>query len=221
MSFTGDAWSGLSALYASILEHPFNRELASGRLARERFRHYLLQDACYLAGFSRALSLAAARAPDSRERGIWAHQASEAIEVELALHRDLFKAFGLASIPVESITPSPVCFSYTNHLLVLAWQEPYPVLLWGLLPCFWIYWEVGKAIRAESAPTNPYRAWIETYSGEEYAATVSTIIEVCESAAERADPALRARMREAFERSALLEWMFWDSAWRMEGWPVP
>jgi thiaminase/transcriptional activator TenA len=118
------------------------------------------------------------------------------------------------------------CFSYTSHLIALGYREPYPILLWGLLPCFWIYWEAGKAIRAEheaarsqGGPANPYLAWIETYSGDEYAATVSEILEVCERAAGRADPELRERMMAAFHRSSVLEWMFWDSAYRLEEWP--
>jgi len=28
-----------------------------------------------------------------------------------------------------------------------------------------------------------------------------------------------ARMQAAFTKSALLEWVFWDSAWRLETWP--
>jgi len=29
----------------------------------------------------------------------------------------------------------------------------------------------------------------------------------------------QAAMQRAFERSARLEWMFWDSAYRLEQWP--
>ena len=43
---------------------PFNAELAEGRLSRERFIHYIVQDAHYLIGFGRALALAAAKARD-------------------------------------------------------------------------------------------------------------------------------------------------------------
>ena len=31
---------------------------------------------------------------------------------------------------------------------------------------------------------------------------------------------LRARMHAAYRRASQYEWMFWDSAWRLEAWPV-
>jgi thiaminase/transcriptional activator TenA len=31
---------------------------------------------------------------------------------------------------------------------------------------------------------------------------------------------LRARMHAAFTRAAQLEWVFWDSAFRLKTWPV-
>ena len=42
---------------------PFNAELAAGTLSEARFKHYITQDAHYLIGFGRALTLAAAKAP--------------------------------------------------------------------------------------------------------------------------------------------------------------
>jgi thiaminase/transcriptional activator TenA len=35
-----------------------------------------------------------------------------------------------------------------------------------------------------------------------------------------ASPSARERMHAAFRRAAQLEWMFWDSAYRLEDWPV-
>jgi thiaminase/transcriptional activator TenA len=31
---------------------------------------------------------------------------------------------------------------------------------------------------------------------------------------------VRAAMLDAFRRSTRFEWMFWDSAWRREQWPI-
>jgi thiaminase/transcriptional activator TenA len=35
-----------------------------------------------------------------------------------------------------------------------------------------------------------------------------------------ATPAVREQMLKAFVRASQLEWMFWDSAYRLEIWPV-
>lgn len=42
---------------------------------------------------------------------------------------------------------SPACHHYTTFLLAVAYKEPLAVVLASLLPCFWIYVEVGKSIK--------------------------------------------------------------------------
>ena len=71
--------------------------------------------------------------------------------------------FGVDAAGAE---PSPDCLGYTSFLLATAYHEPWEVLLAALLPCFWLYWDVGKAIAREAGADNPYRAWIDTYADE-------------------------------------------------------
>jgi thiaminase/transcriptional activator TenA len=46
------------------------------------------------------------------------------------------------------------------------------------------------------------------------------VIAISDQVAIDATPALRAQMLAAFKRASQLEWMFWDSAYRLEAWPV-
>jgi thiaminase/transcriptional activator TenA len=46
------------------------------------------------------------------------------------------------------------------------------------------------------------------------------VIAAADEVAKDASPSLRARMHAAFTRATQLEWMFWDSAFRLEAWPV-
>ena len=64
ISFSRDAWNRNARVYEVIRTMPFNAELAAGTLSEARFKHYITQDAHYLVGFGRALTLAAAKAPD-------------------------------------------------------------------------------------------------------------------------------------------------------------
>ena len=58
------------------------------------------------------------------------------------------------------------------------------MVLGALLPCFWIYAEVGRDIHGRAAPSNPYQAWIHTYAGEEFHIAVRAIIETTNEAAD-------------------------------------
>ncbi len=220
MSFSQDAWTRTAPIYDAILEHPFNRELAAGTLSTERFRFYMLQDGVYLIAFSRALSVAAARAEATDDMVKFAESAREAVVVERALHESYFRQFGIAPEEAARTEPSPTCLGYNSFLLATAYHAPYEVLVAALLPCFWIYWEVGKHIMAVAAPDNPFQTWIDTYADDAFGAAVQGVIAVADRVAAGASETTLAGMHAAFARAAQLEWMFWDSAYRLERWPV-
>ena len=49
---------------------------------------------------------------------------------------------------------------------------------------------------------------------------VRAMMTATDEAAETASSSLRERMYDAFARATQLEWIFWDSAFRLESWPV-
>ncbi|RTL88518.1 thiaminase II [Ancylobacter aquaticus] len=219
-SFSAHAWGRNLPTYEAIRTMPFNAALAVGTLSLERFRHYMLQDAHYLIAFGRALAIAAAKADDTDGLVQFAEAAKVAVVVERSLHADFFESFGIDADAFERTPMSPVCHHYSSFLIATAYSEPYPVALAALLPCFWIYAEVGRDILGRAVRPNPYDAWIDTYAGEEFHEAVRAVIETTDRAAMGASPAVLARMHAAYKRATELEWMFWDSAWRLADWPV-
>src|SRR5690348_3249861 len=141
--FSEQAWERTALLRGAIGRLPFNRELAAGTLAPERFRFYITQDALYLAEYARVLAIAAAKAPDAATVRWFSQAAGEAIAVEQALHASYLAEFGVD--PGEAAAePSPDCLAYTSYLLATAHQEPWEVTVAAILPCFWIYWDVAR-----------------------------------------------------------------------------
>src|ERR1700756_5835480 len=208
--FSREAWDRNKAVYEVIRSMPFNAELAAGTLSEARFKHYITQDAHYLIGFGRALTLAAAKAPNPDRIVQFAKAAEGALVVERALHGSFFKQYGITSRAFARTPLSPACHHYVSYLLATAYGEPYEVLLGALLPCFWIYAEVGRDIHARARAAHPYQAWIDTYAGEEFHAAVRAMIAATDAAAKEVNSPLRARMHAAFTRAAQLEWVFWD-----------
>src|SRR4051794_40235801 len=218
--FSCDAWETNAKIYDLIRTMPFNAELAAGTLSEARFKHYITQDADYLIGFGRTLAVAAAKAPSPERIVQFAKAAEVAIIVERELHDSFFRQYGITANVFAGTPLSPACHHYVSFLLATAYGEPYEVILGALLPCFWIYADVGRDIHSRAASDNPYRAWIDTYAGEEFHAAVRDVIAATDEAADGASPSLRARMHGAFTRATQLEWVFWDSAYRLETWPV-
>jgi thiaminase/transcriptional activator TenA len=214
--FCAEAWARTAALRAAIHALPFNRELAAGTLGQDRFRFYIVQDALYLEQYAKALALAGARGLDGATLRLFAETALEAVAAEQALHRDYFTRF---QIDLAAMEPSPDCLAYTSFLLATAYQETWEVLLGALLPCFWLYWDVGSAIMKQTAAHNPYRAWIDTYADQAFGATVRAVQAATDAAARTAGVGARDRMMHAFVRSCQYEWLFWDGAYQMREWP--
>lgn len=218
--FSAWAWRETADLRRGILDLPFNRELAAGTLSQPRFQFYMIQDALYLEQYARALAIAAARAPDPGAIEFFARASQEALVVERALHGGFLERFGVDPAEAARAEPSPTCYGYTNFLLATAQRDSYEELAAAVLPCFWIYWDVGKRIAGEAVADNPYQAWIDTYSDPAFGEAVEAVIGINDRAAAGAATVTRDAMLAAFKRSARYEWMFWDSAYRQEPWPV-
>lgn len=220
MSFTAEIWKENSALFETIRTMPFNQELAAGTLSQERFRHYMIQDAHYLVAFGRALAVAAGKADNSDEVAQFSEAARTAIIVERSLHADFMEQFNVSPATFAATPLSPTTHHYCNYLVATSWSASYPVALAALLPCFWIYAEIGRDILARAAKNNPYDAWIATYAGEEFHAAVRGVIQTVDRVASVASAETRRDMHAAYTHAAKLEWMFWDAAYRLEQWAI-
>jgi thiaminase/transcriptional activator TenA len=218
--FSDQAWESTTPLRKAIHGLPFNTELAAGSLSRDRFQTYIVQDAIYLGQFSRALAISAAKAPDALTMQSFAQSALGAIAVERALHARFLRDFGVDSASVAGAEPSPDCLAYTSYLIAAAYHNPWEVLVAALLPCFWLYWDVGCAIARRAAPQNPYKAWIDTYSDERFGDTVRAVIAITDRAADTASAMTKIEMLAAFTRACQYEWLFWDGAYQRRGWPA-
>src|SRR3954462_8991116 len=118
--FSPEAWDRNAHTYEIIRTMPFNAELAAGTLSEARFKHYITQDAHYLIGFGRALTLAAAKAPDPDRIVQFAKSAEGAIVVERALHGSFFAQFAITPEVFAQTPLSPTCHHYVCYLLATA-----------------------------------------------------------------------------------------------------
>ncbi|MCX7624083.1 MAG: thiaminase II [Thermomicrobium sp.] len=218
--FTDELWRSIEPIFSAILAHPFVQGLTDGTLPEETFRFYVVQDALYLQDYARTLALAAAKAPRAAWCELFAEHAKVALVVERALHDSFFREWGLAPEDVAATPYAPANLAYTSYLLRVAYERPFEEVLGAVLPCYWIYWEVGKHLERTGSPNPLYRRWIDTYASEEYAQVVRAVIDVTEEATADLPESRRALVRQHFVTTSRYEWLFWDSAWRREAWPV-
>jgi thiaminase/transcriptional activator TenA len=217
---TDRLWGSIGKTFEAILDHPFITGLGDGSLERDSFQFYVAQDALYLGRYARALSVCAARSPNDEAVEMFCRHAAGAIAVEKQLHEGFFAQLGLTGDQAREAEMSPTNLAYTSYLLAVAYGGSFPEALGAVLPCYWIYWEVGKRLLEHGSPDPLYRRWIETYGGEEFASIVQTVLTLTDEIGAGLSRDEESRAAEHFRTTARFEWMFWDMGLRMEAWPI-
>ena len=215
-----DTWSAaarqaIAPIFDRIVAHPFITELMDGTLPREKFLFYLGQDALYLVDFGRTLAGIAAKCQKPEHTAAFLSFAGDTMAVEKILHESYLGS-------LDGLPPmSPANLLYTSYLLRQLAVDSLGVAVAAVLPCFWIYKAVGDYILAgKTIAGNPYQSWIDTYGGEEYGQAVEKALTIGDELAAQTNEAGRRVMTEAFVTCSRLEWMFWDSAYKLEKWEV-
>lgn len=208
------AWNAVCPVYDAIIRHPFVRHLADGTLPVEKFNFYLAQDALYIDNYAKVLSHIASRLDNKAHVADFIRFAQDGVEVEKAMH-NVF----LRKADIGNVEKSPACLLYSSLLSAQA-MAPVEVETAAVLPCFWVYQQVGREITRLSAVDNPFRLWIDTYADETFEASTLRAIEICDELARNASVATVKKMTDIFVLCTKLEWMFWDSAWNLEKWKI-
>jgi thiaminase/transcriptional activator TenA len=217
MKWSDQAWKTIEPVYDRILQLPFIQELMNGTLSKNKFLFYLQQDALYLSEYGKILAGIAAKTGSPDYKKAFLKFAGDTVSVEQALHEFYLKDIHIA----DRAEASPSCMLYIGYLYSLIASCPLEAALAGVLPCFLIYKRVGDHIlENQTRSANPYQQWINTYGGQEFAEAVQQATSICDEVAETCTDMQRQVMTEAFVRASRLEWMFWDSAWKMGKWPV-
>lgn len=220
MKFSEHLRRAADASWKASFEHPFVRGIGDGTLPLDCFRHYVLNDAYYLSQFARVQALGAAKATDLHTVNRMAVHAQGTYEAELSLHEKFSKLLGITEEEQKAFEPAPTAYAYTSHMLRAAYSGQLGDIIAAILPCYWLYYEIGERL-AGCTPEEPiYREWIAAYGGEWFRELVEEQITRIDEIAEQVTAQDRERMQNHFVISSRYEYMFWDMAYRQEAWPI-
>ena len=219
-SFSDELWDGITGTFDAILAHPFLAGMTDGSLAADAFTFYVVQDALFLRRYAQALAEVATRAPDAAQTEMFARHAAGIVAVEMSLHDTLLADLDIDPGAVDATEEAPTTLAYCSYLLAATRGGTYAEGVGTVLPCYWIYAEVGKYLLERRSPNIRYQKWIDTYGGEEFDAEVRDVIAVADTLGPSMTAAERARAHRHFRATSRYEWMFWDMGYRRETWPV-
>ena len=211
--WSDQAWTEARVIYAEIIGHPFIKELAQGTLPEEVFERYIAQDELYLGNYGRQMFAFADMIEDPAQKEMFTSFAQTGLDGEKAMHLLMISRFGIDT----TAAPSEVTALYNAHTEAAIKTGVKEIAFAALLPCIWVYNEVGKHILSIARMGgNPYREWIEEYGNEEFSAAVGKVLELIDRYASLTDEATRKEMTLQFIEGVRFEYRFWDYAYRME-----
>ncbi|MEI5909545.1 thiaminase II [Bacillus spongiae] len=219
MTFTEEVRRECNSIWEDSFQHPFVKGIADGSLPLENFRYYVLQDSYYLTHFSKVQALGASKATDLHTTSRFAAHAQGTYEAELQLHENFAKRLGITDEEKRLFRPSPTAYAYTSHMYRAAYGHLGDILS-ALLPCYWLYAEIGEKFQG-AAPKEPiYQDWIAAYGGEWFQQLVTEQIERLDDLAEKVTESDRKQMKEHFWISSQYELAFWEMAYTLEKWQM-
>ncbi|MTI45653.1 thiaminase/transcriptional activator TenA [Roseibium hamelinense] len=200
--------------WASYVEHQFVHELGTGELPKSSFRHYLVQDYLFLIQFARAYALGIYKSPTPQDMRQSLEGVKAIMDVELDLHLELCASWGMSREDIENAPEAAQTIAYTRFVLEAGMAGDLLDLQVALAPCIIGYAEIGKGLAEKHGQTldgNPYKRWIEEYSGSTYqnlAAEFGAWIDA--TAGVYLTEARVPRLRKLFAKASQLEADFWQ-----------
>jgi thiaminase (transcriptional activator TenA) len=219
-SWSTQLWREIEPIFDAVVRHPFVTGLTDGTLETDVFGHYVAQDVHYLRDYARTLALVGAKSPTLADTAMFSRHAIGVVEGELALHASLLPDLDLDPASIAATPVGPTTLAYTSYLLATAYAGTFAEGLAVIVPCYWIYAEVGKHLVEKGSPDPRFQRWIDTYAGDEFAASVNEVLELVDRVGPTLGAEEEARARMHFTTTARYEWMFFDASYRRESWPV-
>lgn len=204
----------VAAEWRAYTHHPFVAGMADGSLPEDAFRHYLAQDYLFLIHFARAYALAVYKAESLQDMRAAAATLNALIDEEMKLHVGYCAGWGLTEAEMAAVPEDPACLAYTRYVLERGMAGDLLDLLTALAPCVVGYGEIGARLAADPATRregNPYTAWIDMYSGDDYRQVADgAIAQLDRLWQERGTDTRWKSLQETFRQATVLEAGFWQ-----------
>ncbi|MFW6148037.1 MAG: thiaminase II [Thermodesulfobacteriota bacterium] len=219
MSISEKLKNDAEQVWNRIVEHPFVMELYQGSLPMEKFKMYILQDYVYLVDAIKNFSIIASRASSVDVMQETMEIAYLEATSEFQGYEEFLHTLGYTLDDAMNVEPFPVNISYRSFLLATSSLHSTEEALASVLPCFWSYLEI--ALHHQDALANNankiYVDWASAYLSKDYAHLVEKMRKLVDRVC---DGFPYEKLKQFFLIASRYEYMYWDSAYNTESWPV-
>jgi thiaminase/transcriptional activator TenA len=207
------------ALWQKNFNHPFVQGIKQGTLALDQFRFYIKQDAYYVREFAKLHGMAAAQTDDATAVSKLLKIGNGLAEGELQLHQSVFQVLEISDQEWAAFRPAPDAYAYISHLYHVVSKGKLGYTLAALMPCPWLYYEIGLQLKDARPQSKIFQDWIAEYSSEDIEKNVLIERALWDEASNDATDAECCDMIHIFMQSSYYELRFWDMGAALSDWP--
>lgn len=207
-----------SKMWNKNLNHPFLKEIENNELPIENFHFYLKQDYLYLLDYTRAIANLIAKSEKESKIRQYTEILNKTINIEIQHHKKYCKKVGIQE-DLKKVEKTPTTTAYTNYLLTTSYKGTTPEIISVILPCFWIYMDIGQKLNPENT-RKEYREWIRTYQAEEFQDLINKLKSELNHYLKKETEEEKQKIDKHFKRSLQYEYMFWEMSYKKENWII-
>ncbi|MGR3741879.1 thiaminase II [Companilactobacillus sp. DQM5] len=217
-NFTEIAYNKSFEPWHNSFTHPFITELQSGRLNMDIFKYYLLQDRYYLEHFNKLYELIAQSTDNKELKDSLIANSLDLGAGELAIRNTFFKELNITSEEIKNTPITPTAYNYVSHMYRQLYTGNAIIASASMLPCEWLYQEIGEYLSDKMSPVPIYQSWIDSYSTKEVKENIIKQRNLLDRLYESVSVKDQEKMINAFVISSQMEYRFWEMSYTKEKW---
>lgn len=217
MLFTEELYDHVEEIWESYYKHPFVDQLGSGKLSKEKFKYYMIQDYFYLLEYSKVFSLGAIKSEDEETMAKFSKLAEGTLNIEMSTHREYMEKLGISKEEVEKAKPSLANLSYTHYMLAISHVGGVIEIATSVLACLWSYECIGNYLYNKyGLKDNFYSEWIKSYISKDYHELTLWLLDLVNKYSDGLSSKKKEKLIEIFINTSRFEYIFWEMSYNME-----
>jgi len=219
MSFSRGLKAKAGKVWEDGYNHPFVQGLGTGKLDKEKFKFYLLQDYLYLLQYAKVFAVATVKSDTEELMTRFSTMQYFILANEMDVHRKYLADFGVTQEEVLSVKPSLYNRTYTANMLSYGQTGGLAEVLAAVFPCAWTYTDYAQRLKkqyADNLEGNFYKTWIENYAGEEFGKSFEWFYDALDGLVANMSDGQRKKIEGIFVSSVEFEYLFWDMSYKRQ-----
>lgn len=201
-------------IWEDAVNDAFLSDMMSGKLDKERFERYIVQDSIYIRDYLKAFAMAMFKCRTIKDMQVFYSILGYVNDSENATRLNYLKDFGLTDDDVDKTEKLPECAAYTGFLTETAIKEDIPEILMAVMPCmvgYYIVWDKVKT-RAPQISKTYYGPLVGDYTNEFYKDCCDYWTNYVNKVCEGLDEARLQKLNDIFVQASMHELWFWQMA---------